>query len=518
MDRKQLLSYGYLFKELPPPFNSLDLGKNIDAIKELKFKTNKCIEFSIPKGQYSRRILQLPHPINFIQIVNHLCEPANWKILENHFLSSTYSHSKVVENKKVGLNILNKDNRAVRTNYERISDSKEKTIIDSFDMLFELKLDISKFYPTIYTHSLVWAILGKERAKELWKLKSARINEPDNHLYEFADTLDNYCRFCQDNQSVGIPIGPDTSHIIAEIIGTYIDKQLKNKFPNAKVFRYFDDYYFYFDTEEKAQIALKYFQQIIAELQLSINESKLRIQRFPFGFQELWVKEINDVHFEAVSSSNIKQYFSTLFELAKKYPENSSTIFSYGLRTFEKRTIEISEKHWKVFESLLLKSVLIESSVLETASRIFETYKPLISTVKIKTVLTKILEYHSELNHHYETIWSLWIFKQFKLQLPYELAKKVINSSDNFSIIILLDLDNENLIEGGKLNPIEKQNIVDILDLGQTTDWLLYYEAVEMKKWINATKRNDFSPLIAANISFYDSKAVIKTFDSPKKK
>lgn len=69
MDNKGLLSYGYLFKELPPPFNSIQLGQKHDSIIGLTFRTTKCIEFSIPKGQYSRRLLQLPHPGNFIQIV-----------------------------------------------------------------------------------------------------------------------------------------------------------------------------------------------------------------------------------------------------------------------------------------------------------------------------------------------------------------------------------------------------------------------------------------------------------------
>ena len=135
-------------------------------------------------------------------------------------------------------------------------------------------------------------------------------------------------------------------------------------------------------------------------MQLSINESKLKIQRFPFAFQESWVKEINDVSFKKSTASNIKQYFNTLFDLANKHPDNSSTIFSYGLRTFEKRTTEIDDKNWKVFESLLLKTLLIEPSALEMASRIFETYSAFLTKPKIETVLLKILEYHCELIHH----------------------------------------------------------------------------------------------------------------------
>lgn len=515
MDKYRLLSYGYLFKELPPPFNSLTLGVNYDSIRGLTFGTNKCIEFSIPKGQYSRRALQLPHPANYIQIVNHLCTPANWTILENHYLGSSFSHSKVVENSTSGLHVQNKNNRAIKTNYEKGGDSKERTIVESYNMLYELKIDIAKYYPSIYTHSLVWAILGKDRAKELWKLKAAKSREVDFHIYDFADKLDSYCRLAQDSQSVGIPSGPDTSNIIAEIIGTYIDKLLKSKFPEIKAFRYFDDYFLYVETEEKAQMALKYVQQILADLQLSINESKLRIQKYPFGFQEAWIKVINDVHFNKATSSNIRQYFSTLFDLANKNPDISNTIFNYSLKTFEKRTIIITENTWKVFESLLLKSILIEPSILEIASRIFETYKTFVSKDKLKIVLTKILEYHSELNHHYETVWALWIFKQLNIIFPLILAEKIIDSGDNFSILLLLDLNSAGRISGSGLSVAMKQTITDILDLDPTTDWFLYYEAVEVKHWVSATPRTEFSPLLASSVTFYDATKTMKIFELP---
>lgn len=510
MDKAKILSYGYIFKELPPPFNSLSFGTNCSTIGAIPTISTKAVEYSIPKGKYSRRLLHLPNPISFLELVNHLCNPLNWKLLEKHFKKSSISHSKVFENKKAGKNILNKDNRAIITNYMNVSDSKEQTILDSFDMIYELRIDIAKYYPSIYTHSFTWAILGKERAKELWKLKGAKSKEKDFPLYSFADKLDIIVRGGQDNQSVGIPIGPDTSHILSEIIGTYIDIQFKSKFPDAKVVRYFDDYHIYIETEESAQRALKYIQKILADLQLSINETKLKIQKFPFPFQDLWIKEINSVKIYKIKASKIKQYFNTLFDLAKRYPDNSGTIFNYGLKTFEKRTVEIDKDSWDVFESLLLKSMLIEPSILEIASRLFETYKMYISKVKIQSVLLKILDSHCDLNHHYETVWALWIFKQLKL--PKLLCNKIIDTGDNFSILLLLDLNSEKLVLNRGLSIKSVQNIVDLLNMDKTTNWLLYYEAVEIKKWISASKRSEFLQLKKAKVSFYNKKENIRIF------
>ena len=77
--------------------------------------------------------------------------------------------------------------------------------------------DISSFYPSVYTHTIPWALHSKAVAKK---------NKAKNDTY-FGNILDGCSMGVQDWQTVGLPIGPDTSHIIAEIIGVAIDLQIK---------------------------------------------------------------------------------------------------------------------------------------------------------------------------------------------------------------------------------------------------------------------------------------------------
>ena len=74
-----------------------------------------------------------------------------------------------------------------------------------------LKTDIARFYPSIYTHSVPSALHGKAaaRADKKYKLLGNRI--------------DLWLRETQDKQTGGIPIGPDTSFLIGEILGTALD-------------------------------------------------------------------------------------------------------------------------------------------------------------------------------------------------------------------------------------------------------------------------------------------------------
>ena len=99
--------------------------------------------------------------------------------------------------------------------------------------------DISGFFPTIYTHTIPWALHGKSIAKQ---------NQSKTPEF-FGNILDDRCMGVQDRQTIGLPIGPDTSHIIAEIIGVSIDEAIKKSLGTwPKGFRYVDDFYFFFDT------------------------------------------------------------------------------------------------------------------------------------------------------------------------------------------------------------------------------------------------------------------------------
>jgi glycosyltransferase A (GT-A) superfamily protein (DUF2064 family) len=71
-----------------------------------------------------------------------------------------------------------------------------------------LQADINRFYPSVYTHSIPWAIHTKAVAKS---------NRGDGYI---GNRIDRLVRNGQDGQTMGIPIGPDTSLLIAEILLT----------------------------------------------------------------------------------------------------------------------------------------------------------------------------------------------------------------------------------------------------------------------------------------------------------
>src|SRR3546814_9550733 len=81
-----------------------------------------------------------------------------------------------------------------------------------------------RFYHSIYTHSIAWAILGKAHVKA-----SHHTNAFKGH---FANHLDKAVGAGQEGQTIGIPLGPDTSRIIAELVAVEVEEIAKEHIPD----------------------------------------------------------------------------------------------------------------------------------------------------------------------------------------------------------------------------------------------------------------------------------------------
>ena len=111
------------------------------------------------------------------------------------------------------LGVSDTDSRAIKGINFALHRAKKGYLEATADWL--VKTDISRFYPSIYTHSIPWAAYGKERVKA----------GLDFYKGSFADRLDLLVRSCNRNQTIRLPIGPETSRIIAEIISSRIDSE-----------------------------------------------------------------------------------------------------------------------------------------------------------------------------------------------------------------------------------------------------------------------------------------------------
>ncbi|MCL1688361.1 hypothetical protein CMT57_00185 [Elizabethkingia anophelis] len=543
MNLKKLLEKGYLPKELPPPFNSKIFAEKHRLIKSKwekkiakekerqsgettviakrrfkeeygKYDSSQLAVYSLAKGIYSRRKLGIPNPKQFSDLSNAIIE--NWSLLRKTYKLSPYSESTPIEARA---------KRAVRTKSRSWNNFKFQLIEKSSDKKVELTLDISQFYSTIYTHSIPWAIVGKENAKKFFKLsisdktkwESLLVSNNDAKSYKSADFIDTLVRNCNDRQSVGLCVGPDTSLILAEVIANRIDSEINKRLstiPHAGT-RYYDDYYFYFNNRNEAENALKKIQQVLHEFQLETNENKVNITQLPFKYIEDWTEQFDRFIFndnDNIDKYELRNFFSILNNSILNNKKNSSWIIHYALKPFKTNKFVVQKENWNFFLSFLLQTLIIDSSTIDLIFEIIFIYKVYIdntSRKKIKNVLISIIEEHLILNHSFEVSWSLWTFITFRINCPKQIVESILESKDSFSKILCLHLIDEALYEGRKpnLNKLKKY-IESSSTFGE--NWLLIYESV-VKGWVpfddveKVLNNEYFEIMNEYNVTFYDT-------------
>ncbi|MET4892633.1 RNA-directed DNA polymerase [Morganella morganii] len=133
---------------------------------------------------------------------------------------------------------------------------------------------------------------------------------------------------------MGIPIGPDTSHIISELIGTAIDKELFDTLGHWPAgFRYVDDFYLFFNTRDDAEKVLALLTKIINSYELQINASKTKIIEVKELVEESWkynIKKLSISHERQSQRNDIHNYFEVIFKLEQKFKDES--IIKYALK------------------------------------------------------------------------------------------------------------------------------------------------------------------------------------------
>lgn len=508
MNLTDLLRKGYFPQELPPPFHTKSFADHYSKAKaawdkfdnsiKLSYTETKYISVSIPKVGFSRRFLGVPNPIHFGALSEAIC--ANWKTIQKIYDNSKLSASKPIPNGNKG--------RAVKT-IMTFGQFKKQCLIDSFDKIYELKTDISKYYPSIYTHTIPWAIHSKATAKE-----------NRQNLSMLGNQLDEFVHQAQSGQTIGIPIGPDTSLILSEILGCTFDQQLKTKFPFIKGYRYVDDYYLYFSSQADAERVFKFLQTILTDFTLIINEEKTTIKKFPFEFEAEWTIALNDFTISEKPKSkadDIFNFVSLAFKYSNSYPKDS--VLKWAIKKLAATPIE--KENWELFESLIFKMTLSEPAILPELTRILITYRKFVSKRRLLNLIKELLSVHIPKGHSFEVSWTLWIAKSFSVRIRQKIASRIFSSNDFISILIGLDL------RASRLLSVNPKNLTKELELASFKDerWLFAYEAI-YKKWLRPSKSDlllkskYFMTLKKLNVSFYDSNRQVEKikFQSVQKK
>lgn len=499
-----LLQRGYFPQELPPPFQTASFAQAITSQMsslshpficdpQRKDFISQSEKFNLARAGTLRRTLSIPNPINYIQLAYVIS--SNWQQLLQHTHQSKISMSKPVQNPG--------KTRAVER-FKGFGDLPEIRAVNRVGRQYALKADINAFYPSVYTHSIPWAIHTKTVAKTQRKYNQSLGNK-----------IDMLIRNAQDQQTKGIPIGPDTSLIVAESILAIVDQELEKQFPDCG-FRYVDDYELCFWSFADAEAALFTLQELLTQFELQLNPKKTKIIELPCRVEPKWVAELRVFEFRPGARSqhtDIIHFFDCAFELWAHNPEEA--VLKYALS--RSKSVTVPSENWSLYESFLLQCAVAEAGTLPIVVDILKKYSDdgyQLNKELIRQAFTRIVKLHAPRGHGSEIAWVIW--GSLILQLPIEdqTANTIGTMSDSIVALLALDARSKGLI-----NTTANFNLWDqcmTADELFGSNWLLCYQAYE-HGWLSSKNGADYIAqdpsflfLRTHNVQFYDAQSSIE--------
>ena len=488
-------------KALPTPFQTKRYGRLImSRLSQLpgvfEANTNNRVKPFSKLGEHSlvrpgnfHRNLGIVNPIRFFNMSDVVSR--HWGEIERHLLQEKFSASRPV------LDIGGDRALTGALDWDERDNLKTKTRTTG---QFVLKADIEKFYPSIYTHSIPWALHSKSKAKD---------NTSVNDL--LGNLLDDRVVSLQDRQTNGIPIGPDTSLVLAEIILTEIDKRLRKSIPMTG-FRSIDDYELSFATKYDAEEALSCLRRELSNFELRLNQNKTYIKKLPTPIVEEWVSTLRRYEFRSHNKTSqlndILDYFSKAFSMSKE--SKSKGVIRYAIARVG--SVDIFEDNLDVYESLLLQCASSEAQSIEYV--IPELYKMnengySLSKGKIQETIEDIVDRYTSARGGSEVAWALWMGIALDVNLSRATMTAVTQTEDPVVPVLALHAEAEGLtpenFDGSAWTHLMNR------DQLYGENWLVAYEA-NVQGWLSfgndhVASTDGFSFLKDNDVNFYNTDA-----------
>lgn len=499
---QRMLSAGYFPKELPPPFSTVSFAtfasNNLQYIDDpwapfgKQHYTTLLVRHNLARPGTNRRLLGIPNPINHLRLVRQL-EPCLTDIyaITN---ASPFSSSKPSFNTS--------GRRAISPKYgSTLSEYKAKVRSGA---LYIVKVDIARCYPSIYTHSIPWALHTKPIAKS-----NRGRSLPGN-------ILDKIIRENQDGQTIGLPIGPDTSFLLAELILSSIDARIGTDLA-GRGSRWYDDFEVGFSDEMSANAFCAALELELSEYELETNPLKTEILRLPQPFNDAWYGPLHDFELKSQGkpqAASLIGLFNLAFTFYGTYPK--SGVLKYAVKKLYKTVSHaggerpvVQEFNWGLAQQLLAQVAVVEPDALPTVLGLISFYEAqgLNPDRKLlQDTLSRVIIQQSNRGFSSDVAWAIWGFIEHGITIPEAPAQVAANLVDDIVALLLLHATSIQLVDGSI--DWSMVNLAVSTSNFESEHWLLGYEALK-NSWLPSTvtdclaSNSHVTSLISGNVSFY---------------
>ena len=476
-----LLGGGLFNEKLPPIFTSESFYDYCTRNNFTNDQANQYIFHENMRNTNEPRPLGIPTPFSYNRLCRCLSE--NWDNIREHFRIYTSNHNHKISR----IHIRKRVNRIslFRMNYKDWYSDGSPELDLIFNKRYLVKADISKCFPSIYSHSIPWALKGKEYAK----------NNRDRNLW--FNKIDISCMNCKHGETHGLLIGPHASNLISEIILTVIDDELYRK--GYMFIRNIDDYNCYTKTYEDGEKFLVDLRDELRNFDLLPNHKKSIIQKLPIAMVEQWVRKINSFVFEhydnKITYSSLRSYFDHAIELMSENDYNSS-IINYAIKVLSKKELTSNARNYLI-KTMMHLVILYPYLAPLLDEHLFVPFS--VEQTIIKEISGKLYQLGLETRNYEAICFALFFAIKYDFIIDNINVNDAINSSDCLFLLLLYKYSEKHNI-ASNLNQLDTEaHNLSTIDVNFDQNWLFVYEVLD-----DTRLNNKWKSMKQAGVSFID--------------
>ena len=407
-----------------------DFKTDLKKISTKKITGNNKYTIFIHKNQNNYRPISFINPVLYVFLARIITQEKNWQIIQERF-------KKLKQDSEISCHSLpqvdidrEKDLAPIIKPW--LIEVERQSLINSLEYNFLFKTDISDCYPSIYTHSISWALHGKDEAKKN-KNKSTFL----------GNQIDEIVRYISDNQTNGIPQGSGLMDFIAEIVLFYLDTKISAKVEklDCKIIRWRDDYRVFAKNEDTLNLISKIFTQEFLEFNFMMNSGKTKI------YSDIIIGSVKSAKIARITDSlifpkicsynNMLEFLIKLHVFATKNKEASSIakFFNNNHRDKFKKIQIIEDEQIQALIAILVK---ILSENLKYFPKILTIIFDLLSKIQNSETKRDIIlqikdKFDSLLYIEYLEIWLQRVTSEVNdIKYKSGLIKLLVNNESNW--------------------------------------------------------------------------------------
>ena len=463
-----LLAYGFFAEKLPPVFTAIpffDYCKTLPA--PFSFARDEFISFRTMRNISIPRQMGIPTPMSYQRLCATLRD--NWTNIKHHFHVQTDGQSYRLS--RIHIRKEYDSKQIFEMNYKnwRVDGNPESDLLihERGVSRYLVKADISTCFPSIYTHSIPWALAGKKTAKD---------TAGDDTLW--YNQIDKACQDVKYGETHGLLIGPHASNLISELILTVVDKQLYEK--GYRYARNIDDYDCYVDSYERAECFLRDLEEVLREYDLPLNHKKTIIIELPIGIEKNWKHQLSDL--PTMGESGMVEYpqVNTFIDTALKLATDTGdfAIINYAIKKLAE--MKMSENAKKLASKRFIHMAALYPYLLHLMEEyVFTPYKVGVNEIKM---LSDMIYRDAKRVNDYESIcYAIYFALRYDFLLDELDRDYVIRQKDCITLVMTwlyymkVNHWNRNATQVKPLNKLARE--LKTSEMGRY--WLFCYEALK---------------------------------------